>query len=234
MSRPVSGAGNVIKEGAGAVVVSGNFTHTGTTTIAAGTLSLVGSISGSTVIEVQADATFDVVSTPGGFTLQAAETLSGKGTVAGDTAINGTVSPGPGIATLTTESLTFNGGSTFALEINTATRAEDRILSSGDFSRATGVLPTLSVTDVGGNVPLALGTQLTLLTYTGDWNGGLFRVAGAPIADGGVFTLGANQFQLDYDAGGNSLALITVPEPGAAILLLTGFTSLVGFGRRRK
>lgn len=58
-SRSLSGTGNLSKSGAGTLVLSGNNTYTGTTTVSGGTLRATGNISGS-AITVQSGATFEV------------------------------------------------------------------------------------------------------------------------------------------------------------------------------
>jgi hypothetical protein len=71
--------------------------------------------------------------------------------------------------------------------------------------------------------------------YTATWNGGLFRFAGAPIADDlQHFVVGSNRFALDYDDGGARVTLIAVPEPTGAASLPGGFALLAGLRRRRR
>ncbi|MDB6152080.1 MAG: autotransporter-associated beta strand repeat protein, partial [Chthoniobacteraceae bacterium] len=113
--------------------------------------------------------------------------------------------------------------------------ASDLVSVNGSFSLASGAggSSTLSLTDLGGNVHVANNTQFTLVTYSGGWNGGLFNVDGNLIPDGGLFTFGANQFQLDYDAGGSNVVLTVVPEPTTAAALLAGLGTLLGLRRRR-
>jgi hypothetical protein len=92
--------------------------------------------------------------------------------------------------------------------------------------------PTLSITDIGGSQSVPPHTAIPFLFYTGLWNGGLFEVNGVPIADDtGSFVLETNEFTLDYNYNGRSVALVIVPEPGSALLVLGGLTVL--FGRRR-
>ena len=92
----MSGAGGVVKSGAGILTLSNpSNTYTGTTTVSAGTLLINGDTSGS------------LMNVTGG-------TLGGTGPVGGITAANGTVAPGNGPGLLTSAgNVTFNTGTTF-------------------------------------------------------------------------------------------------------------------------
>ena len=81
---------------------------------------------------------------------------------------------------------------------------------------------------------LSAGDKLTLISYNGTWNNGIFT----GYADGATFTLGSNTWLMDYNddtGGGNfsadqsgALGFVTitvVPEPAATLglpLLLSG------------
>ena len=60
------------------------------------------------------------------------------------------------------------------------------------------------------------------------------NVRGQFRADNGVLTVGSNQFTLDYNYNGNSVALLVVPEPGAAASLFGSLGLLVGLQRFRR
>lgn len=240
LGRRVTGTGSVVKQGEGIVTVASALTHTGNTTVAAGTLVLTGSLAATPTIDVKNGAFLDVSGVAGGFKLGAAQTLKGAGTVLGAATINGRLAPGDGLGTLLMDALTFGDGSVFDLEINTSTvaaliGASDLAAVNGSFSLSTGLAPTtLNIADLGGNVALAAGTKFTFITYAGTWNGGLFKVGGNTIADEGLFTFGPNTYRLDYNAGGNSVALIAVPEPSTGLVVATSLGALLGLRRRRK
>jgi len=202
------------KIGPGTMVLAATNAYTGLTSVSEGRLVVNGSIAGS------------ATSVDGG-------TVSGSG-ILGAVNVNsgGKLAPGEAIGTMATGPLTLAAASTLELEINTSTRTTDLIITDGDlvldkdFGSAL-----LTITDLGSNAVLAANTTLTFINYTGTWNGGLFRVGGALIPDDGTFQLGGNVFRLDYNAGGNSVALISVPEPNA-ISIMTVALGCVGLRRR--
>ena len=208
------GSNAIIKDGPGKLLLAGVNTITGDTTILDGTLMLSGSLSGSHII------------VEGG-------TLAGIGTAGAITVNGGTLAPGASIGTMPAASLALNGGGTFALEIDTNFVSADLVSLGGNLTLSTSVAPMLTITDLGGNIALVPENVFTFITYGGTWNGGIFNVAGVgPVADDATFIFGANEYKLDYNAGGNSVALITVPEPTTPLLILGGLAFLAR--RRRK
>ena len=97
LSGQLSGVGGLDKLGANTLTLAAQDTYLGPTTISAGTLTLgnAGSLSSSS-IDVGAGATYDVSAVNGGYYLDDGQTLSGTGTVKGDTTVSagGILSPG--------------------------------------------------------------------------------------------------------------------------------------------
>ena len=98
---------------------------------------------------------------------------------------------------------------------------------------------TLSLTDLGTNSLLALGTKFTMISYFGSWTSGdIF----AGYADDSEFTLFGNDWRINYDDtsagavnGGaftNAVTLTVIPEPNAAVLV--GGLGLLALLRRRR
>ncbi|MCG6203708.1 autotransporter-associated beta strand repeat-containing protein [Rhodopseudomonas sp. HC1] len=109
----VSGAGSLIKRGAGNLTLTGTSSYTGATTLEDGTLSVNGSIASSSLTTVNAGAA-----------------LGGNGTV-GTTLINGgALAPGNSIGTLSvTGNLTFTAASSYMVEVSPT--SADRVNVSG-------------------------------------------------------------------------------------------------------
>ena len=89
LSGTIGGAGGLTKSGAGLVTISGTNSYLGNTVVAGGVLALA-----ATTLS-PANATFDVrsgaaldVTAFGGFTVNAGQTLGGRGAVLGDVAVN--------------------------------------------------------------------------------------------------------------------------------------------------
>lgn len=217
VANVITGPGTLTKTGTGTVALTATNTYTGATTVNAGTLLVSGSIAGSTV------------------TVNNTATLGGSGGTTGAVTVNsgGILSPGASIGTLTAQgAVTLNAGSTFKLEIDTTSAATDVLAIAGDFSLAGTNDVVLAITDL---TPASFGSgALTFITYTGSWNGGLFTYNGNVINDGGALSVDGNEFVLDYDYGGNSVALLAVPEPDSLASLMGGLGILLGWNRSRR
>ena len=145
----LTGVGQLVKAGSGALTIGSQTGFTGATNVAAGKLILAGAL-------------------PSAVTVASGATLAGVGTVASLTvASGGTVAPGNSPGTITvTGNFVQAAGSTYLAE-TTAAGASDRIVVGGTATIGTGA--QLSVTrDTGA---YAVGTRYTLLTAAGGISG---------------------------------------------------------------
>lgn len=210
-----TGGATAVTISGGTLVLNGANAYGGATTVNAGTLLVGGTITGSVT------------------TVNSGGTLGGTGTV-GTVTVNGdgTLAPGSGVGLFSTGSVTLGAGATFSLEIDTTSAATDRLASNGTLTLSIANDSQLAIDDLNP-MSISSGTY-TFITYTpGGWNGGLFSYGGTPIGDDTVIVVEGNPFTLDYNAGGNSVALIAVPEPGACVAFAGGAGLLLGLRRRR-
>ncbi len=221
-----AGAMALQKIGTGSLTLTGVNTFTGGTSVTNGRLIVSGSLTGS------------LTQVSGGV-------LGGTGTIGDITVFGGKISPGAtaagaGIGKLKTGSLDMSTSGTFEVAISTSTLESSMAEIEGDLSLGFSAA-TLSLTDIGTATALANGTQFTIMSYTGTWDGGTFLFGSSDIADDTTFTFGLNTYRLDYDAasgiaGINDVVLtVIVPEPNTmSVLLLGGVGLLAGWRRRRK
>ena len=213
-------AGGVVKVGSGNLVLAGNNTYNGDTAIQAGTVTLTGSLSGSANIAVGSSTTFDVSGVAGGYTLGAAQTLKGLGTVVGNMSIVGTLSPN---TSATIGALNFNNNLTLAAAIAQFDINKTGVTLTNDEALVTGALTlggTLNVAATGS--ALVQGDTFDLFdaaTFSGTLVQGTM-----PILDPGL--------AWDISNIGVDGSITVVPEPGSAALLVLGSTLL--FRRRRQ
>jgi fibronectin-binding autotransporter adhesin len=203
---------NLVKRGAGTISLTGLNSHSGTTTVVEGMLSIggiEGAITGSVVV-------------------QSGARLSGDGAVGALTVESGgQLMPGSGIGILSAGSTALQAGSTFAAEITGPT--------PGTGYDQLNVLGTVSLSG-SVTLDLQLGFQpslfdaFTLILNDGNepiTGIGRFVYAGNVLEDRELFTASSGgfeqQFEVRYDGNdGNDLLLVAVPEPGSALLLLGG------------
>lgn len=237
LGSQITGSNSIVKTGANSATLTGSNNYAGTITVANGTLLLNGSISGSGAVGVDAAAT-----------------LGGSGTVGGTVTVDGTLSPGASIGKLTVEGdLNLNAGSTFAYEMNPGDS------NSGDLQIVEGALNLAQ--DPGDKVYLTLdnpghaafgqGTTLSLIQYTGPWNGGFFTssVTGELLGNGASVSDGYNNWTIRYgvdsvgaglnfanELGGRfiTLSLTAIPEPSSLLALGCLVSSGVFLRSRRR
>jgi autotransporter-associated beta strand protein len=220
------------KSGTGTWTLTGANSYSGATTVSDGKLLVNGSITGAGAVSVASGAT-----------------LGGTGTIAGAMIVNGVLSPGASIESLATGALTLNGGSTFMYEMNSTANAYAADLQkvTGDLTLSLTGTVGLTLTDEAGTpTAFAQNTVLSLINYSGAWNGGYFTYGANQLTDGEVFISGLNTWQIRYGAttGGLNFAseatlpkfvnLTAVPEPGSlfAIGCLVGSGVLLRSRRR--
>ena len=227
-SNGTGGAISLVKNGTNTWNLTSLNTYTGTTTVNAGVLSVGPGASVGT----------GPVTVNGG-------SLNGTGNLGAiTTATGGVVSPGNSIGAATATSLNMSAGGTFKLEIDSTIAAIPGIdtltLSAGLVLDGVGTLSILDVSDLNLSpnvLALPFAARLAFITYVGAQSG-LFSVGGTAITDYdtnplSLFTVGVNQFGIDYDDGGNKVSLVVVPEPGTVGSLIGGFGMLLGLRRRR-
>jgi autotransporter-associated beta strand protein len=160
--------GHLTKVGTGKLTLTGNSAYTGITTISNGTLALAGggNLAGTPSITVLSGATFDVSARDTELSLDMTKTLAGGGAVVGNVSVvGGTVSPGPGIATLTFNgNLTLGGLATNRFRIGHSSNGALQI--NGDLSVTDPVL--FSVVPTG---PVIGNGSYVLAKWTGAFNG---------------------------------------------------------------
>lgn len=173
-----------------------------------------------------------------GTTTVAAGLLGGTGSIGTVVVQNGgTINPG-GVATTGTfqsGNLSLDSGSTFALKLDTTAVASSSMIVNGTLTLTSGAL--LSLTDLGANASMTLGTTFTIIDYT-TWNGGLFTYNSVELSDDAIFAFGANTYQISYNGVDGLTSAVTlttvVPEPSAAALLIGALGACAFWKRVRR
>jgi autotransporter-associated beta strand protein len=163
LSGGLSGVGNLLKTGGGTLTLSGNNYWTGSTTVSAGTLALVGNasttgvFSDSPAVSILSPGIINVAGVSddtlhvGDATIEGAESLSGNGTVAGNLYIGtlGSLAPGANSSSFGTFTVTGNltnaGALTLKIDHPGSGVVNDMIVAQS-ITNLVGATTTLAVT----------------------------------------------------------------------------------------
>jgi autotransporter-associated beta strand protein len=225
------GGGGLTKDGAGVLRLTGASLYTGTTRVMGGVLDLVGSASldNSTTLQIDTGATLMASNLAATLHLKTGQTLKGNGTFVGGliTDSGSTMAPGASAGVLTVAgNLTLSGGSTLSMELDgttAGTQYDQLVLSGGSLTLGSPALDILL-----GFTP-AYNATFTIVSGLSGFDPGVNGIFSGK-ADGSSFTVGATEFQIDYNP--SDITLTVIPEP--VTTGLAGFVVLAGLLLRRR
>jgi autotransporter-associated beta strand protein len=200
----------------GSLTLSNINTYTGTTTIRNGAtlaFSANGSLTGTSLIDLQAGGTLDLSGSTGGFAIGANQTFKGNGTVSGNLTVAGNLSPGESIGTLNVlGNVTLSGSAITAMEVNNSTATADLLNVGGTLSYAG----TLLINNVSATPYVA--NQIIKVFNAGGY-GGFFSSIIIP----GVTTYDASKLIVD---GTIKVLTLVSTAPTTITASVTGGTAL--------
>lgn len=208
--RNSAGTLGLTKIGSGTIVLTGDNTYEGATTVSEGELSIKGSTSSSSA-----------------FTVQSGAKISGNGTIGGQVTINNGAEISPGnnsVGTLTTGSLILNNSSILNLDLGTNS---DQIIVNGDLT-LDGIL---NITNASG---FDAGIYI-LFTYTGILTNNTLSIGTIPLNSNGYSIVIEDNKVILLVTSKEEMLPLTVVETASACSVYTKrwtlvFDNIVGGG----
>jgi hypothetical protein len=180
------------------------------------------------------------------YTVATNAAIGGNGSTTSILNANGRVfagNQGNDLGELTAGRLQLNSSSRSQLQLNSTTNRADLInASSSGLSISSGAV--LELEDLG-STSVSPGTKLSLASYNGGWNGGLWTFQGNLLANNSEIVVGLNRWLFRYDdatAGANPssgtysgfVTIQAIPEPNTIALVGLSIVSVAGFNMRRR
>jgi autotransporter-associated beta strand protein len=214
-------ARSLVKDGAGTMILSGNNTYTGTTTVTTGTLIIDGNQSSAT----------------GNVNVANTRTLAGSGTIGGAVSIiNGGILA-PGTIGDSTSTLTLNNTNLSMAGLNSKLNIDIIGTSAGDFDKIVGINVlaqngdiTFTLSGTYGSASWAVmdfnskSGNFDSITLAGSYTGTFARSGDTWTGIGGL-----SDWKFEQTTG----LLSVVPEPATWALLAFSLTSVMVLRRRR-
>ena len=230
------GGAELHKTGTGTLTLTGANTYTGHTEVLGGKLAVNGSLA-SALITVKNGATLEgtgsMIST-GTLKIEANSTLAAGGVVT--------------IESLASGNLELLADAVFAFDMDknaAPSAAADLMAVTGNFTLATDNQSILSLSELGGPTgEWTIGEKLTLLSYSGTWNGGLFEYGGNAVANNSTISFSGMDWLFQYNdsvagsnfatdlTGSSYVTMTAIPE--TSVTLLGSLASLLLLRRRRE
>lgn len=194
----IVGGGSLVKAGGGTLTLEGNNTYTGTTAVSGGVLAVNGTQTQSNV------------------TVRSSGTLGGNGTVGNVTVeTGGRIDPGvAGPGTLNTGIVTFQNGSSFAVQLNGLAAGQFDQLDAGSGNVTLG--SALLTGSLGFSA--AVGDSFIIVETTGTISGNF--------SNGSAAFLGGRKFSITYSQ--NSVVLTRIVANASVALTSSQNPSVVG------
>lgn len=209
------GDGLVRKSGAGTVTINDASQFTGPLQVAGGVARLSGVVGISSANDV---------------TVEAGGQLEGSVTINRALTVRGSLAPGAGLGTLASRDLTFAGGSEFRLEIGSAGRDQASVTGAVTFEGLTQLnIQILDSFALGSGWAVLLNDSTDPIVTSATQG---FALGSTVLTEGTIFNVGNQGFKITYKGGDGNDIYLTIPEPGAGSLLMTGALGLLA--RRRK
>ncbi len=262
LTKAITGTGSVLVEDGILELTASNNNYTGSSQISGGTLAVgAAGVVTSSLVQIDSAGSFDVTAKAAGYEIPATQTLSGSGTVVGSLVLGGgaTLSPGASPGTLSvSQDATFAGGGNYNWQVLDAASGGagqaggwDLLSLGGELSiTATSASPfavnlwSLSATgpDQSGLAanfdPSQAGTW-TLVTAAGGITGFsadafLVETSAANGTDGFANDLAGGSFAVLQSGNSLNLVFSPVPEPSAAVIVLTAGLAALPLIRRSR
>lgn len=230
VSGTVSGTGSLIKQGSGTLTLNGSNTYSGTTTVSAGTLSIVGDGSlGSGAVNLSSGSTLNVTAAA---TIDNAIVLTGDSSIGNSNAVtfSGAISGAYDLTKTGSGTLTLSGnnsyGATF-VNAGTLSIANDGNLGSGAVNLAAGTTLALTGASIIDN-SIVLGGDATVTAAANATLSGMVSGAYALTKAGAAnLTLdGSNTYGATTVSAG-TLSVASDSNLGSGTLTLGAGTTLV-------